>query len=54
MPVIIVESGDPLSFWDKLGRAAAAAKEIASLTWRMVTDARGQIGQAIAAQTFCL
>jgi integrase len=23
------------------------AKEIASLTWRMVTDARGQIGQAI-------
>lgn len=28
-------------------KAGLRAKEIASLTWRMVTDARGQIGQAI-------
>ena len=28
-------------------RAGLRAKEIASLTWRMVTDATGQIGQAI-------
>jgi integrase len=28
-------------------RAGLRAKEIARLTWRMVTDARGQIGQAI-------
>ena len=28
-------------------KAGLRAKEIACLTWRMVTDARGQIGQAI-------
>ena len=28
-------------------KAGLRAKEIASLTWRMVTDARGQIGKAI-------
>src|SRR3979411_657439 len=28
-------------------KAGLRAKEIASLTWRMVTDARSQIGQAI-------
>jgi integrase len=28
-------------------KAGLRAKEMASLTWRMVTDARGQIGQAI-------
>jgi integrase len=28
-------------------KAGLRAKEIARLTWRMVTDARGQIGQAI-------
>lgn len=28
-------------------KAGLRAKEIAGLTWRMVTDARGQIGQAI-------
>jgi integrase len=28
-------------------KAGLRAKEIANLTWRMVTDARGQIGQAI-------
>jgi integrase/recombinase XerD len=28
-------------------KAGLRAKEIASLTWRMVTDPRGQIGQAI-------
>ena len=28
-------------------KAGLRAKEIASLTWRMVTDARGQIGQSI-------
>src|SRR5690242_16762765 len=28
-------------------KAGLRAKEIASLTWRMVTEARGQIGQAI-------
>ncbi|KRR14936.1 integrase [Bradyrhizobium jicamae] len=28
-------------------KAGLRAKEIASLTWRMVTDARGEIGQAI-------
>jgi integrase/recombinase XerD len=28
-------------------KAGLRAKEIASLSWRMVTDARGQIGQAI-------
>jgi integrase len=28
-------------------KAGLRAKEIASLTWRMITDARGQIGQAI-------
>jgi integrase len=28
-------------------KAGLRAKEIAKLTWRMVTDARGQIGQAI-------
>jgi integrase len=28
-------------------KAGLRAKEIASLTWRMVTDARGKIGQAI-------
>src|SRR4051812_11992533 len=28
-------------------KAGLRAKEIASLTWRMVTDARGQIGHAI-------
>src|SRR3954469_18386195 len=28
-------------------KAGLRAKEIASLTWRMVTDARGQIGQTI-------
>jgi integrase/recombinase XerD len=28
-------------------RAGLRAKEIASLTWRMVTDSRGRIGQAI-------
>jgi integrase/recombinase XerD len=28
-------------------KAGLRAKEIASLTWRMVTDARGHIGQAI-------
>ncbi len=28
-------------------KAGLRAKEIASLTWRMVTDGRGQIGQAI-------
>jgi integrase len=28
-------------------KAGLRAKEIASLTWRMVTDAKGQIGRAI-------
>jgi integrase len=28
-------------------KAGLRAKEIASLTWRMVTDARGQIGQSV-------
>ena len=28
-------------------KAGLRAKEIAGLTWRMVTDATGQIGQAI-------
>jgi integrase len=31
-------------------KAGLRAKEIASLTWRMVTDARGEIGQAIHLQ----